>query len=249
VWAWGYNDSGRLGDGSNIDRRSPVLVNGLSGHGGVTAISGGGAVSAALMSDNTLMAWGTNEHGAVGNGKTSTTGQWTPVEVSQSSGLTNVKTIATGWEHMVALDENGFVWTWGDNFSGELGNGTTISSSVPIKVSGLSNIIGVSAGDGSTAVLKKDGTVWAWGLLRHGDGSPFSYGPTPVQVAGIDHVTLVRDRDWHILALKSDGTVWSWGSNQKGECGNNTVGGNTDNPVQVLFPPFSLLSYLPIVRH
>jgi len=235
VWAWGYNDAGRLGDGTNIDRHSPVQVNGLTGHGGVKEISGGGDVNAALMADHTLMAWGYNAYGAVGNGLINEAGQWTPVEVSQSTGLTNVVKIATGWDHMVALDANGNVWTWGNNSNGELGNGTTISSSVPIKVAGVSNIIGVSAGDGSTVVLNADGHVWAWGLIRHGDGANHSYGLTPVQVAGIDHVTLVRDRDWHVLAIKDDGTAWAWGSNQRGECGNGTVGGNTDTPGRVLF--------------
>jgi alpha-tubulin suppressor-like RCC1 family protein len=237
VWAWGYNDAGRLGDGTNTDRRSPVPVVGLTNtvHGGVIAISGGGDINAALMTDHTLMAWGYNEFGAVGNGTTSTIGQWTPTEVSQSTGLTNVKMIATGWDHMVALDANGNVWTWGNNSAGQLGDGTTISSSVPIKVNGLGSIISVSAGDGSTVVLKSDGTVWAWGLIRHGDGSNYSYGPTPVQVAGIDQVVLVRARDWHVLAIKDDGTAWAWGSNQRGECGNGAVGGNTDTPVRVLF--------------
>jgi len=249
VWAWGYNYGGRLGDGTTTDRRSPVPVGGLSGHGGVAVISGGGDVSAALMADHSLMAWGTNDHGAVGNGTISDSGQWTPVAVSQSTGLTNVKAIATGWDHMVALDQDGNVWTWGDNDDGELGNGTTISSSLPIKVSGLSHIQGVSAGDGSTVVLDANGHVWAWGALRHGNGTPFSYGPTPVEVAGIDNVTLVRARDWHVLALKSDGTVWAWGSNQRGEIGNNTVGGNTDQPVQVWFPNFLTQSlFLPFIQ-
>jgi alpha-tubulin suppressor-like RCC1 family protein len=209
VWAWGYNYSGRLGDGTNTDRHSPVPVGGLTGHGKVLAISGGGDVNAALMEDHSLMAWGNNEYGAVGNAITSTVGQWTPVPVSQSTGLTNTIAIATGWDHMVALDGNGNVWTWGDNGDGELGNGkigVKFFSAVPLKVSGMSDVIGVSAGDGSTVVLKSNGTVWAWGTLRHGDGSAYPLGATPVQVAGIDHVTLVRARDWHVLALKSDGT-------------------------------------------
>jgi alpha-tubulin suppressor-like RCC1 family protein len=245
VLAWGYNDSGRLGDGSNIDRFSPVPVVGLTGtvHGKVIALSSGGAVNAALMEDHTLMAWGNNEYGAVGNGTTSTTGQWIPVEVSQASGLTNVKAIATGWDHMVALAEDGTVWTWGANAWGQLGNGSkgyASNSSVPYHVSGLSNIVGVSAGDGSTVVLTADGHVWAWGTLRIGDGccTSYYYGPTPVQVAGIDRVTLVRARDWHVLALKSDGSVWAWGYNWKGQIGDGTVGGDKTTPVRVLFPGF-----------
>ena len=139
VWAWGYNDSGRLADGTDTDQPSPVPVVGLTNtiHGKVSAISAGGAVSAALMEDHTLMAWGDNSYGAVGNGTTSTAGQWTPVPVSQSTGLTNVKAIATGWNHMVALAQDGTVWTWGFNDSGQLGNGlrgVNNSISVPVQV-------------------------------------------------------------------------------------------------------------------
>lgn len=252
VWAWGYNDAGRLGDGTNTDRFVPVPIGGLTGHGGVLAISGGGDVSAALMADHTLMAWGTNENGAVGNGVINPTGQWTPVAVSQSTGLSNVVSIATGWDHMVALAQDGSVWTWGLNTDGELGNGTTISSSLPLKVSGLGPVIGVSAGDGSTAVLTADHHVWIWGMMRHGDGTYFSYGLSPKLMPGIDNVTLVRDRDWHVLALKGDGTVWAWGSNQAGEIGNGTVKGNTDAPARVLFPDVSpslpLSLFLPMLR-
>jgi alpha-tubulin suppressor-like RCC1 family protein len=249
VWAWGYNAHGRLGDGTNTDRHSPVPVVGLTGHGGVTAISSGGDVNVALMADHTLMAWGRNYKGQVGNGTidTSDIGQWTPVEVITTTGLTTVTQVATGWSHVVALASDGTVWTWGKGDLGELGIGITptIGMSVPIQVSGLSNVSGVSAGDGSTVVVKADGTVWTWGTIRHGDGTNYAYGPTPVQVPGIDHVILVRARDWHVLALKDDGTVWCWGSNQRGECGDGTVGGDKTIPVQVLFPTVAV--YVPLI--
>jgi alpha-tubulin suppressor-like RCC1 family protein len=92
VWSWGRGDWGLLGDGSNQERHSPVQVVGLTGHGDVTAISGGGEVSVALMADHTLMAWGRNYKGEMGNGTVdpSDIGQWTPVSVSQTTGLTNV---------------------------------------------------------------------------------------------------------------------------------------------------------------
>lgn len=257
VWAWGRGDWGLLGDGFNQARSSPVQVVGLTGHGGVTTISSGGDVNMALMADHTLMAWGRNWKGEVGNGTIDSgdIGQWTPVSVITTTGLTTVTQVATGWSHVVALASDGTVWTWGKGDLGELGIGITPTTgiSVPVQVSGVSNVIGVSAGDGSTVVVKSDGTVWAWGTLRTGGDAfvDYSYGPTPVQVAGIDHVTLVRARDWHVLALKSDGTVWCWGWNEKGQCGDGTTGGDKTTPVQVLFPtaPFTPTTwlYLPLV--
>ena len=205
----------------------------------------------ALMADHSLMAWGNNIYGAVGNGKFDANGQLTPTAVVTTTGLTNVKQVATGWDHVAALDSDGNVWTWGANSDGELGDGSATNSNVPVKVNGVSDIIGVSAGDGSTVVMKADGTVWAWGQITHGDGTFYSYGSTPVQVAGIDHVTLVRARNWQVYALKSDGTVWAWRSNGHGECGNGVVGGNTDLPVTVLFPAFPFTPtnwiYLPLM--
>jgi alpha-tubulin suppressor-like RCC1 family protein len=254
VWAWGYNANGRLGDGTTTDQPSPVPVVGLTGHGGVAALSSGGDVNVALMADHTLMAWGRNYWGEIGNGTvdTSDIGQWTPVPVTSITGMTNVVQVATGWSHVVALAVDGTVWAWGKNSGGELGNGTTINSSVPIQVSGLDHVIGVSAGDGSTVVVKADGTVWAWGTLRtESGGNPntdYYYGPNPVQVPGIDHVTLVRARDWHVLALKSDNTVWAWGWNLKGQCGDGSVGGDKTTPVQVHFPPFPFTTFLPLIQ-
>ena len=237
VWAWGYNDGGRLGDGTTTDQHSPVQINGLSSHGDVTQISGGGVVNAALMADHTLMAWGVNSEGAVGNGVFSDS-QPAPVAVSQASGLTNVIAVATGWDHVVALAADKTVWTWGLNGSGQLGDGTTTNSSLPVHVPGLTNVKAVSAGDASTAVLKEDGTVWAWGINEGGelgDGKTYAYSKIPVQVVGLSNITTARAREWHNLAIKEDGTVWCWGSNGRGECGDGSSGNIRPSPVQVIF--------------
>jgi len=247
VWAWGYNDGGRLGDGTTTDQHSPVQLNGLGVHGGVTQISGGGVVNAALMADHTLMAWGVNSEGAVGNGVFSDS-QPTPAAVSQASGLTNITAVATGWDHVVALAADKTVWTWGLNGSGQLGDGTTTNSSLPVHVPGLTNIKAVSAGDASTVVLKEDGTVWAWGINDRGelgDGLTYAYSKTPVQVVGLSNVTTARAREWHNLAIKEDGTVWCWGSNGRGECGDGTSVNNRPSPVQVIFLSKSV--FLPVI--
>ena len=260
VWAWGWNYFGQIGTGfkdflgADPIEFSPVPVIGLIGHGKVLTLSGGGDVSAALMEDHTLMAWGDNTSGAVGNGHIGPRAQFTPTEVLTSTGLLSVTMIATGWTHMVALDATGHVWTWGLNDYGELGigsQGVAYSSSVPIRLGGvLSNVIGVSAGDGSSVALTADGHVWIWGVLRTQVGANsqvvYDYGSSPVPVAGIDHVVLVRDRDWHVLALKADGSVWAWGWNLKGQIGDGTVGGDKTTPVRVSFPAF--YTYLPLAE-
>ena len=129
--AWGCNDSGQLGNGTTTDSDVPVAVSGL---GGVTAIAAGADHSLALLSDGTVMAWGYNGSGQLGNG--TTTDSDVPVAVSGLSGT--VTAIAGGGTHSLALLSDGTVMAWGRNGSGQLGNGTTTDSHVPVAVSGLS---------------------------------------------------------------------------------------------------------------
>jgi alpha-tubulin suppressor-like RCC1 family protein len=241
VWAWGFNDAGQVGDGTNIDRHTPVQVAGLTGHGGVAEIVSGGKVNVAIMADRTLMAWGRNAEGAVGNGAFDASGQGVPTAtpVSQATGLTRVRAVAVGWNHVVALDTDGGVWTWGENTDGELGDGTTSHRNTPYRVPGLSGVTAVSAGDGHTEVAKEDGTVWSWGSNANGqlgDGKLYARSVTPVQAIGIDHVVLVRARNWNAAAIKADGSVWVWGDNGQGQCGNGLYSDNRTLPVQVVFP-------------
>ncbi len=236
TWAWGFNGNGRLGDGTTNDRHSPVPVNGLEGHGGVLAISGGGAVNMALMADHSLLGWGENDLGAVGDGTWDD--RYAPTPVSQASGLKEITAVSTGWGHVVALAKDGSVWTWGQNGQGELGDGTNQARNLPFQVPGLADVTAVSAGDAHTIVLKKDGTVWAWGANANGQlgvGSIFTSSAVPVQVKDLKNVLLMRGRNFNSLAIKADGSVWAWGDNGRG-CGDGTRGYDLSLPVKVLFP-------------
>ena len=116
VWAWGYNEYGQLGDGSTTTRYTAVQVSGLSG---ITAIVGEGTHSLALKSDGTVWACGLNDVGQLGDGTRETT-RITAVRVS---GVSDVTAIAGGYNHSLALRDNGTVWAWGYNEYGQLGNG------------------------------------------------------------------------------------------------------------------------------
>jgi alpha-tubulin suppressor-like RCC1 family protein len=167
-------------------------------------IAAGGLSVFALRADSTVLAWGYNNYGQLGNGNT--TNQAVPVPVV---GLTGVVDIACGTEVAMALKSDGTVWTWGRNDGGLLGNGTTTSSNVPVQVQGLTDVVSIAAGDWNFAAVRSDSTVWTWGS---------SAGNAASQVAGIDQVVEVSVFQ-HWWALRADATMWTWGSNINGQQG------------------------------
>jgi alpha-tubulin suppressor-like RCC1 family protein/PKD repeat protein len=142
-----------------------------------------------------------------GNG--STGGSPSPVQAL----IANVTAIKTGYNHVLALKADGTVWAWGVNSSGQLGNGGTSSSSLPVLVSGLNDVIAISAGGNVSMALKSDGTVWAWGTNDSGQaGNGTSGGSNTVPVkSGVNNVIAIAAGFYHCAAVKSDGNVWEWG--------------------------------------
>lgn len=142
VESWGSNSFGQLGNAGVEEGFStvPVPVEGLSG---VSAVAAGSQHGLALLNGGTVMAWGEDSFGELGNG-TTTTRQETPVAVS---GLSGVSAVSAGDRDSVALLSSGAVMTWGLDKYGELGNGTEGNpSTLPVQVSGLQKAASVSAG-------------------------------------------------------------------------------------------------------
>jgi alpha-tubulin suppressor-like RCC1 family protein len=250
VWTWGWDEYGALGNGvddSNNDYPVPIEVAGVTDPIMVTA---GFEFSIALMQDHTLMAWGNNAEGEIGDG--TTTNRLTPIPVP---GIDQVVWVSAGWTHVVAIRADGTVWTWGannwqgafdcedtyDNNNlgffcgyGMLGDGTENDHYTPERISGLSGAIMALGGDSSTSVLLRDGTVWTFGSNGAGQlGVPgIDESLVPVQVQGLCSAVYIMTRDFHNEALCTDGTLWSWGSGTSGELGNGAMN-NSAVPVQV----------------
>jgi alpha-tubulin suppressor-like RCC1 family protein len=253
VWTWGMNSCsvlgtgpcGKLGDGTEISRTTPVQVHGPGNAGyltSVTAIMGGEHDNYALKSDGTVWAWGGNFVGQLGDGTYTNT--VTPVQVS---GLVSVTALGGRGYHNLAVKSDGTVWAWGWNSQGQLGHDTTASpcpapltgtcSNVPMEVIGVTNPLTVTGGGFFSLALMPDHTLRAWGANGYGqlgDGS-YTNRSAPVQVSGVLSNVVQVSAGWkHAVALTAGGAVWTWGDNTEGEIGNGaTSTTGISVPVQV----------------
>ena len=146
LWCWGYNPYGELGNNTRDSSSVPVRVVGPGGTGfldGVAGVASAQYQTCALTSAGAIWCSGYNADGALGNG--TTTDSNVPVQVTGFSGGAT-PAIAAGGMHTCALRSSGMVWCWGLNTSGQLGNGSTTDSSVPVTVTGLSEATAIATG-------------------------------------------------------------------------------------------------------
>ncbi|MBY0279526.1 DUF4215 domain-containing protein [Candidatus Binatia bacterium] len=221
VECWGNNAEGELGDGSTTQRTTPVNVSDLQS--GVTAISAGTAHGCALMADGGVRCWGGNASGQLGNGLTS----YRLAPVAASVLTDGVTAMAGGLGHQCVLTTAGGVKCWGANFSGQLGDGSTLPRRTPADVVGLaSGVAEISAKGGQTCALTTTGGVKCWGDNSNGqlgDGT-MTTRTTPVDVVGLGSgVAAIATGNWFTCALTTAGGVKCWGHNAFGELGDGTT--------------------------
>ncbi|MFB7982896.1 RCC1-like domain-containing protein [Streptomyces vinaceus] len=167
VWAWGYNVNGQLGDGSSATRNVPAQVNELTG---VSLIAAGAHHSLALVgpagNGGVVLAWGYNANGQLGDN--STVNRYAPVK-TQDTWAGEVTRIAAGANHSLAVTgTTNTLHTWGQNTSGQLGDGSTDRRTTPVPVSGLTGIKLIAAGREHTVALLGDDTIRSWGANSSG---------------------------------------------------------------------------------
>ncbi len=231
VKCWGSNSEGQLGDGTTIDRPTPVPVTGLTS--GVAAVAAG-RHTCALTAAGGVKCWGWNGYGELGDG--TTTERTTPVDVTGlASGVAAVAT--GGGSYTCALTAIGGVKCWGDNRFGQLGDGTTVNRNTPVDVTGLtSSVIAVAAGSGHTCALTVAGGLKCWGgnfTGQLGDGTRTTR-TVPVDVAGLSSgvASVAVAGGAHTCALTTARGLKCWGYNGYGQLGDGTTI-NRDTAVDV----------------
>jgi alpha-tubulin suppressor-like RCC1 family protein len=252
VWSWGRNNNGQLGNNSApTESDTPVQVHGVGDSGflsGVVAISTGNYFSVALRADGTVVAWGQNDNGQLGDN--TITERDTPVQVhgaADSGFLSNIKAVAANRHQVTTLKNDGTMWSWGSNTDGELGDGTQTERHTPVQVHGvgdsgfLSGVAEIGMAGHHGMAIKADGTFYDWGRNSNGqlgDNKAANPEKTPVQVFGVGGSGFLTageaivGGDHFNLAVRSDGTLAAWGEGGGGQLGDGG-GVERDTPVKV----------------
>ena len=266
LWCWGGNYDGQLGDGTTVDKSSPVQVTSLGSS--VVEVALGIGHTCARKQDGTLWCWGGNGNGELGDG--TTVSKSSPVQVTALGAA--VAGVALGSTHTCARKQNGTLWCWGRNLFGQVGDGTNTDKHNPVQVPLLTAVVEVSLGYGHTCARKQDGTLWCWGssqgqqnspiqitalgstvtevglggewrnCARQQDGTLWCWTENPISAKPVQVSTLGSDvvevalGYYHTCVRKQDGTPWCWGDNIAGQLGDGTTA-NKSLPTQVPLCP------------
>ena len=238
LYTWGDNSSGQLGDGV-VDKNTPtkvILASGIK----PKQIACGFAHSMAIGSDGELYTWGQNQFGQLGDGTYEN--KSTPTKITFPNGVKPTK-ISSGFSFSIAIGDDGNLYTWGDNFKGQLGDGTSSYAVLtPVKIT-LPNGVKptqIACGAGNSMAIGDDGELYTWGN-NEGDqlgigSSDYNAHSTPIKITLASGVkpTQITCGFGHSMVVGTNNKLYIWGENDEGQLGDTTT---TNNPNPTVIDP------------
>ena len=233
LYSWGSNYLYQLGDGTTINKSSPVQIGSRSW----IAIAKGSSHSLGISNDGKLFAWGANNEGQLGDNDPLPYPEQSPSQIGSS----NWSAISAGLDVSFAIRSDGKLFAWGKAINGQLGDGTTINKSSPVQI-GSSSWIAVSAGASHAVGLRSGGTLFTWGANGFGQLGDGTTIPrlSPVQI-GSSSWTIISAGAYHTLGTLSNNDLYLWGRNNVGQLGDSTTV-NKSSPVQISSSSWTALS-------
>ncbi len=246
VTGWGPNGDGLAARPSSEARAIPRPI-AIDLPGKALQVALGESTAYALLEDGTVVAWGANDEGQLGNAPTGASGELgihpkpsiAPVRVT---GLNDIIQIEAGRKHAVALRKDGTVWAWGTRDDGAIGDGkpTTlrpVPATGPTRVPGIEGVTQIAVARSHNLALKADGHVMSWGANSQGElgvGTRLTQW-TPAEVVDLDRVVSIAAGSGSMGygvsgAVRDDGTVWMWGSNTSAQFGTGDGPLSPDDP-------------------
>lgn len=235
---WGSNSNGQIGDGTFIERTTPTLINlGLDKF--AKSVSLGQTHTCALLNDDSIKCWGSNSNGQIGDGTTLDSNS--PRSVTLQGGQTAIS-ISSGSYHTCSILENFSVSCWGDNWHGQLGDGTNDRSLGPTMVLFDSEyeVRFLDSGSFHTCAIFINNSMYCWGFNSAGQLGNYELAnsniPLLIELSELDTPTYVGSGFHHTCSLLESGYVICWGDNSRGQLGDSSLT-SRNNPEPVNIPP------------
>ncbi|XP_028807525.1 ultraviolet-B receptor UVR8 [Neltuma alba] len=233
VYTCGTNTCGQLGHGDTQDIPSPKLVQMLGGVGPVVQIAAGPSYVLAVMDNGIVYSFGSGSNFCLGHGEQHNEFQPRAIQTFRRKGI-HVVRVSAGDEHAVALDSNGFVYTWGKGYCGALGHGDEIDKTTPEILASLKSHLAVQvcARKRKTFVLVDSGSVFGFGWMGFGSLgfsdrrlSDKVMKPRILDTLRAHHVSQISTGLYHTVVITNRGQIFGFGDNERAQLGQDTVRG------------------------
>ena len=237
LYSWGENSYGQLGVGDEVNKNTPTKVNLPSK---IKELITTGLSSYAILKDDSLYAWGYNSDGQLGVGDE--VDKDIPTKVTAINGKV-MELIISNYFSVYAILEDGSLYSWGENNSGELGVGDKIDKNTPTIVNLPGKIKKLITSSSASHAILEDGSLYAWGKNYYGElgiGSNEDKN-TPTKVTAINgkimDLIINSDKNYttykSIFAILEDGSLYAWGNNKGGQLGIGSWEDNINSPTKV----------------